>query len=62
MAFGPRRLLNPAKAAKRDPKIDKWNPPLREGTPRITQAPIEKNVVSEVTVDPFRKMTRKPRG
>lgn len=62
MAFGPRRLLNPAKVAKRDPKIDKWNPPIRDGVPRITQAPIEKNVVSEVTVDPFRKMTRKPRG
>lgn len=62
MVFGPRKLVNPAKAAKRDPKIDKWNPPLRDGTPRITQAPIEPNAVSEVASDPWNKMTRKPRG
>ena len=62
MGFGPRKLVDPARSAVGKTKIDKWDPPLKEGTPTIRPAQIERNVVSEVNVDPFRKMTRKPRG
>jgi hypothetical protein len=60
MAFGPRKLVDPAKSAVNRTKVDKWDPPLKDGAPKIRPAQIEPNAVSQP--DPLRTMTRKPRG